>query len=157
MPSVYETRESPYPLFADDGNQRTRDYSATTMQRSVHQESTPLSSSFFGPQNIQTLQTQLRDAILQRTGCVIDRQSDEQLLIIMRAVYVLNSPNLVGYVNEQVKALNSYVLHEAVPIVATSIAQYLGYLKDASQLATPMARPQTASIKGSNTLQYNPF
>lgn len=117
---------------------------------SMHQCNTPLSLSFFSPSNIEEIQRNIRTIIRQKTGYLIDKQSDEQLSIIMRAVYMLSAQHGVPVDTER-RRLNALVLSETVPIIGSNISQYLGYLKDASEMAVPLERSKNLSIKGQNT------
>ena len=127
--------------------------------QTTHQERTPLSSAFFSPQNIQNVQNLLQQEILRRSGgnYRIGNQNDIHIMTVMRAIYVINSRNLSFNVPRQVQELNILVINEMVPNVLSNIQQYLGYIRDASQMYTPMPPPVDASIKNTRTsFVYNP-
>lgn len=146
--NVYDMAEAPFAMFDDV---RTPESSAVGLTRSTHLQPTELSARFFGPGNVEQLQRQLQGAIRARTGFVIDRQSDEQLLIVMRYVYVQSGRNFGGA--EEVRRLNELVLREIVPQVGAGLAQYLAYLRDASTLPVPIPRGQATSVKGTKTTE----
>jgi hypothetical protein len=50
-------------------------------------EQTPVSWLFFHPANVESLHTSVRYRVHERTGLVIDKQGDNQLRIMMAAVY----------------------------------------------------------------------
>lgn len=145
---VREIAETPFPMFeattAFDGSE-------VGMVRSTHQASNELARVFFSKSNVDTVQRRLRDVIRERMGYVIDRQSDEHLLIIMRYVYMQSGRNTGG--TAEIRRLNELVLKEIVPQVASGIEQYLAYLRDASTLPQPIARGAATSIKGRNTVE----
>jgi hypothetical protein len=143
MASVYDIFEAPFALF---DRTPTPEDTAVGMQRSTHQQPTAVSQRFFGRQNVDLLQRRLRDEVRKRTGYEIDRQSDEQLLIVMRYVFMQSGRNAGG--EAEVRRLNELVLRETVPQVGSGLAQYLGYLRDASTLPTPIPRGQATSVKG---------
>ena len=147
-PSVYDIYEAPFAL-----TDRTRpsQEAATGLQRSTHLQATPLSAAFFAQANIDALQARLRGIIHEKTGYTIDRQSDEQLLIVMRYVYVQSARHVGGA--REVRRLNELVLVEIVPQVGSGLAQYLAYLRDASQMYTPLPRGQATSLKGTLTTE----
>lgn len=147
-PSVYDIPEAPFTLYDSIA---TPESQFVGLQRSTHQQATELSQAFFGGDNIEHLQRRLRAEIKKRTGYVIDRQSDEQLLIVMRYVFMQSARNFGGAA--EVRRLNELVLREIVPQVGAGLAQYLGYLKDASTLPTPIPRGQATSIKGTKTTE----
>lgn len=124
---------------------------AVGMQRSTHLQATPLSTAFFSRDNIEVLQTRLRDVIREKMGLVIDRQSEEELLIVMRYVFMQSARHEGGA--REVRRLNELVLVEIVPQVGSGLAQYLGYLRDASRMYTPMPRGQATSVKGSKATE----
>ena len=141
--SVYDVYEKPFSLYTPDGTQEDR---REAMERSTHLQQTPASRMFFAQANVDTLQKRLQQEIQKRTGMRIDRQSDEQLLIVMRYVFIQSGSNM-GSANE-VARLNELVLAEIVPQVGAGLMQYIDYLRDASTLPTPIPRGQATSIKG---------
>lgn len=126
----------------------------TGVLRSIRETPTSLNMTFFSQANVDLVQALLRDAIKKRTGYVIDRQSDEAVIAVLRNVYVQYSTrdsDSDGAVRAEVERLNGLVLRELVPSVGAGLQQYLGYLKDASTLPEPMARGERTSIRGENT------
>jgi hypothetical protein len=117
----------------------------------MHLQPTRLSEAFFSAVNIEAIQLQIRKLVKKRTGYTVDRQSDEALLAIMRHVYVRDAANLAADVKAEVARLNAKVVAEAAPMVASGVAQYLAYIRDASQLPDPLPRAQQTSVKGSKT------
>lgn len=146
--NVLDAQETPFALMdAAPGTQAA----AVSLQRSTHLQATPLSDAFFARANIDRLQARLREVVRDKTGYVIDRQSDEQLLIAMRYVFMQSARHTGG--QREVRRLNELVLAEIVPQVGAGLAQYLGYLRDASQMYTPMARGQATSLKGTKAVE----
>lgn len=148
-PSVISMYEAPFSLY--DRTVTAAERAAVGMQRSTGLQATPLSEAFFSAANLEAIQRQLIAAIKQRTGYVIDKQSPEQLLIVMRYVFVQHGRNEGG--QAEINRLNALVLREVVPQVGAGLAQYLGYLRDASTMYTPMARGQATSVKGTKSLE----
>ncbi len=147
-PGLLDMYEKPFSLFDDS----VRGAGAgANMQRSTHVQQTEVSARFFSQDNIDRLQGLLRQAVREATGYAIDRQSQEQLLIVMRYVYMQNSLHVGG--EREVRRLNALVLRETVPQVAAGLAQYLDYLRDASTMPVPIARGQATSIKGTKTTE----
>ena len=133
--SVYDASAKKYPLYAEEtmvssamgGMMRPPNDLTKGLLGSVKQCASPLSNEFFGPININRIQTDLRTLVRAKTGYAIDRQSDE------------------------VARLNAIVIGEAAQQVGAGLAQYLAYLRDASQMPVPLERSVNASIKGRNT------
>lgn len=123
------------------------------MLRSIHLQESTVANAFFSVPNLNRIQAQLRSLIKRRTAYEIDRQSDDSLLAIMRYVYVRDSENVSHDANAEVARLNALVIAEAAPIVASGLAQYVAYVRDASQIPDPLPRAKQTSIKGGNTTE----
>lgn len=145
---VYDMYEAPFGLY---DKVVSPEAACVGLTRSTGLQANELSTRFFGRANVDRLQSRLQTEILKRTGLRIDRQSDEQLLIVMRYVYVQSSRNTGG--EAEVRRLNDLVLREIVPQVGAGLAQYMAYLRDASRLPVPLARGQATSIKGNKTAE----
>lgn len=124
--------------------------------RSLNQPASPLLRAFFSLPNVDVIQNRLRGVIREKTRYVIDRQSDTDLAVIMRKVYAENASNgadTAEAVRREVGRLNDIVLGVVVPMVASGVAGYLNYLRDASRLPEPIPRGQQTSIKGTKTFE----
>lgn len=128
----------------------------TPAVQSLGQCASPLSAAFFSRENINAVQVHLRNRVRCKTGYTIGRQSEETLLIIMRAIFALHSRNVVADVPREVARINELVLAEIVPMAAGNLAQYLGYLRDASTMYTPIARGVNTSSKGTDVYSLFP-
>lgn len=113
-----------------------------------------LNDVFFSDDNIEALQTGMRNMVLNATEGreVIGRQSDIELKIIMKAIYLEYGKNLNDNILDQVKDLNKKVLDYSVPRILVQIKQYKTYVRDASSVHVPMDRSVNVSNKGSKTL-----
>jgi hypothetical protein len=87
----------------------------------------------------------------------IGRQSDDELKIIMRSIYLQYSRNLPDNIMQQVKELNSRVIDWAVPQIMTNLKQDEKYKQDISTLPEPLERSQLPSTKGTKTLEIKSF
>jgi hypothetical protein len=113
---------------------------------------TDLSRAFFSEKNVDAIQRALASTVKAKTGHQIDRQSDRELLGIMRGIYEAYSNNTGGC--GELKRLNDIVLDIIVDQVTSGVEGYLSYLKDASTMPEPLSRGTFASIKGERTLEY---
>lgn len=130
----------------------TLEAKVNTMLRGIREDPNPLNLAFFGTKNIDTLQNRIVGVIKQKTGMSIGRQSDDELLVIMRNVYMsAGALRRSGDVSREVARLNEGVLRIAVPNVGAGLAAYLGYVRDASRLPDPLPRGEQTSIKGEKT------
>ncbi len=110
-----------------------------------------LSLAFFSDVNTHYLQTRIIGEFHMLTGIAIGRQRKQDLLMLMRYVFVSRSMNVDGHEVEQLRELNKHVVHTAMSQVATSVEQHFGYLRDASGLPTPMARSVSTTTRGEST------
>lgn len=122
------------------------------------QETSNLSNAFFSKENVDLIQNYIieRVRIESNNEFNIGRQSDLQLQIIMRSIYLSNAKNLNTNIEEQVAILNNYVVDECVKEIIPNIKQYLGYRKDISTPRHIMAHSQPVS-SGNASLPGNPY
>lgn len=121
---------------------------------------TPLSDLFFSQKNMDALQEGLRIMILDKSDGKynIGKQSNEELKIIMRGVYLQYAKNYAQVpVLEQVKQLNKIILDWSVPRVMSNIMQKEKYLEDISTLPRPIDRPELSNMKGTKQLEFKSF
>lgn len=118
-----------------------------------------LSNIYFSCNNIDVLQDGIRYKIYQLTNGkhVIGRQSDKDLKIVMRSIYLQYSKNLNTDIIGQVRKLNAMVLDWCVHEVFSNLQQYDKYLIDVSTLPTPMERSQLMTSKGNKSLEMKSF
>ena len=117
----------------------------------------PLSNAFFSVQNQQLLQNGIRAGVYQKSGnkFMISQQSDTNLKMIMRAMFLEHSQNRPDHIREQIQELNNYVLNYCIPRIYGEAQGYLKYLQDASTLVVPMSNPIHISMD--KTLELKPF
>ena len=113
-----------------------------------------LNDLFFSQTNIDALQTGLRNLVSNKTQGkhTINNQSETELMIIMRSIYLEYGMNLQTNVIEQIRDLNKKVLDFSVPRILVDLEQYDQYIVDASQLHIPMDRSSNVSNKGNKVL-----
>lgn len=118
-----------------------------------------VSDLFFSCNNIDVLHDGIRYKIYQLTNGrhTIGRQSDQDLKIVMRSIYLQYSKNLPTDVIGQVKQLNAKVLDWCVNEVLSNVKQYDRYVIDASTLPLPLERSPIMTAKGSRTLERTSF
>lgn len=150
--SVLEVPQQPYALFRPPARGSGLAGAAISSTQTEH---SPLSVAFFSPANMARIQVRLREIVYDKTRCLIDRQNDEQIAIIMRAMFLSTAPHDLGDVPGELKRLNGLVLQELVGQVGTGLLQYFAYIRDASTLPEPLERGKNVSVKGSRSLEYN--
>ena len=104
----------------------------------------------------------MQDSIIEgvfkvTNGTKISKQSEDELLIIMRSIYLQHSKNQPNNIQQQIHQLNKLVLEYCIPNINSSIKQYNGYMNDITKQQTVMDKPQSVTIKGEKTLMPRHF
>ena len=118
------------------------------------QTSNTLSSAFFSKRNVDFIQNKIIQKISECTGYRINRQSDTELQIIMRSIYLQYSKNLECNIKDQLSELNYKVLMFCIDRIKTEISQFIKYKDDVSKMPTPLVHPQNLSNKGEKSLTF---
>ena len=118
-----------------------------------------LNQTFFSKDNINIIQNNIRYRVWKQSNhqFTISNQSETQLEIIMRSIYLQYSKNLTNNIKEQVEELNDMVVTEGVPNIMSNIKQYLGYKQNLETGPAFMEHPQNVSNAGSKTSVNNLF
>ena len=121
-------------------------------------EKSRLSNAFFSQQNIQIIQNGIRKGVYDKSSgqLVIDNQSPDQIVTVMRSMYLQHSKNLETNIPGQIQELNNYVLEYCINNVYTETVAYLKYKQDSSTMHVPMNRP-IYSNKTNKTLEQKPW
>ena len=146
-----------YPLFRE---RTSTDYHAFEQDAlRGNTTSTALSGVFFSAQNVEALQQAIRYQVYVRSNRkhIIDKQSDTELRIVMRSIYIQYGKNAPHEILEQVKELNARVLDYCVPNVLSEIQMHMHYLNDLERVPTPLARSPYISTAGTKTLELKRF
>jgi|TARA_Y100000389_G_scaffold105527_1_gene102424 hypothetical protein len=145
-----------YKLF-NEPKQTKNDFNKMAI-KNIHTEN-PLSEMYFCQSNVDILQDGIRYLVYQKTNNkhVIGKQSEHDLMIIMRSIYLQYAQNLPYNLVEQVKILNSKVLDYAVPTILREINQFVNYKNDIGKLPIPLERSKNVSSAGSKVLFSKEF
>lgn len=124
---------------------------------------TPLTFLFFSDKNIQNIQNILRYNVYKQTNYTIDNQSTNELMIIMRSLFLEYSAHpklldesmsddekreLLEKYTIEVARLNKIVIDAVLPKVISQIQQYVDYLRDSSKQPYYMDKPKNESVQG---------
>lgn len=119
-------------------------------------DNNPLNEKFFSQDNMKRLQKLIKYNVYIKSDkkVLIDEQSEDELLLLMRSVYLENSRNSYHDMDQQIKDLNMIVLTEAVPIILSNVEMHRSYLYEIGQpkFMRPIARPINVNFAGTNTL-----
>ncbi len=142
---------SAYPLYQEDTLKPT----TIRKQAFTHAvEANLLNQLYLSPENIENVQQRIRYEVYKASNGehVIGKQSEIELIIIMRSIYLTYGKNLPTHIEKQIKELNDLVLLDVVPKIMSGIAGDLRYLYDASVQPMPLAHPTNMSNKGMKIL-----
>lgn len=122
-------------------------------------QSTPLSQIFFSKQNIELLQTALQQNVYLKSNKIfkIGKQSELELLAIMRSIYLQYSQNLNCKIKEQIRALDKRVIDYSVNIILSNAKQQQGYIKDIENQPETIDRGQSTSTVGMKLKERKQF
>lgn len=121
--------------------------------------SSQLSELYFSQENIDYIQTAIISRVYDKTGKkhIVGKQSEDELTIVMRSIYLQHGKNYDHDLDRQIDSLNELVLDYCVDNVYTNLLQHFEYIKDITQDQPVMERPETTHIKGSKSLMPNHF
>ena len=119
------------------------------------QETSTLNQLFFSKKNMEIIQNMIRYNVYEKSEkkFIIDRQSDIELEIIMRSIYLQHSPNLPNKIKQQIEYLNNLVNDWCVEQIIPEVQQYIGYIKEIEFMPIPIDLPLNLSSKGSRSLR----
>ena len=117
------------------------------------QERNPLMDFFFSKKNLDHLQyLTIQMVKYQSDGKYnISRQSDPELLVVMRSIYIKTPTNPLSTgeaFKQDICTLNKNVLDWVVPRILVNVQQYLGYVRDQGNNPLQMRRPEFMSDTG---------
>lgn len=118
-----------------------------------------VSKLYFSEQNIEALHQGIRYRVYVETDgkYTIGRQSDQELKIVMRSIYIQHGKNINSDCVGEVRILNGKVLDWVVPEVLSNLLQYSTYRKDVSTLPVPLERSPNMSSRGTNPMELKSF
>lgn len=120
-------------------------------------QESPLSDLFFSKLNISALQEAIRYGVYRDSGFVIDRQSEIELVIIMRSIFTEHAQNRGDIeVVAQVRALNARVLDYCVKSVVEKVKSQSDYVQWATSMPVPIEHSKATSTKGERMLEMWP-
>lgn len=127
------------------------------MQSSVVKErihyrhsSTPVNEQFFSQANVDMVQERIRTAVRGMVSADIGRQSDVDLMMIMRSYYL-------QYAGETVEQLNDRVVAFCSNRIAVEVEAYRYYRKDILDFPAPIAHPLDTHVYGTRTGELKSF
>jgi hypothetical protein len=119
-----------------------------------------ISDLFLSNKNIDLIHLKIINTVKKKFNYNISKQSKNELLIIMRSIYLNNCTNNFSNKNEIKKELiklNELVINYSVNNIIKNIKSYELYLEKINNDLKPNELPKQTSIKGEKTLELKPF
>jgi hypothetical protein len=109
--------------------------------------------AFLSKENVNHIQELIKYNVYIQSGKkhIVAKQDNNQLLIIMKSIYLQFAENLKDDLKSQLKRLNGFVLDYAIPNILINIEQHLYYRKDVSRIPKPLEHPKYISTAGTRT------
>jgi hypothetical protein len=106
-----------------------------------------LETRFFSKENIELINKQLILTVYKKTNkkILICNQKEEDLIIVMRYVFIEFARHLPYDITGQIKDLNCNVVGEILPTIVSNVDQKVGYLRDIS--TQPIGPPLPINTK----------
>ncbi len=119
--------------------------------------STSLNEKFFNQSNIDLIQSRIQTTVRDMVGGMIDRQSDVDLVTVMRSYYLQYAQNDPNRVEEELANLNDRVVLFCSNRIAVEVEAYRYYRKDILDFPAPIARPMDTHVFGTRTGELKSF
>lgn len=141
------------------------DFRTTTAQSEAddairgNMQANTLNQAYFSPANVAIVQNKIRREVYDRSGgeFLIDPQSADELMIVMRAMYLQYGKNQPTNIAGQIAELNQIVADWCVPKIVAECSMHRTYLKDIQQLPVPLAHPVLLTKTGSKSASFERF
>ena len=120
-------------------------------------DETLLSNTFFSVDNIQNIQNMIRYYFFQEKNEIISEQSNNELLIIMRGIYLKYSnsaANTIDEIKSEVLELNNIVTEFSLKQIYINYDNWNKHIEDLEKLPEPIDLPKT-SRKDSKTFNID--
>lgn len=147
----------PYKLYETGPSIIGNDY-RQQLVGTIH-KATPLNTVFFSQDNIEKLQKDIHDQVAAMSGGKyrIDRQSDDDLKLIMRSYYLMFSENNPMRVAQELADLNARVVGYASAKIYSEVDFHKFYLSDLEEFAPAIANPMNVKVYGTRTGELKSF
>ena len=118
---------------------------------------TPLNKLFFSQGNIDTIQGQIQSTVQQMINATIDRQSDSDLLLVMRSYYLQYAQNEPDRLAQELADLNTRVVNFCANRISVEVEAYRYYRKDIMDFPEPISNPMNVKQYGTRTGELKSF
>jgi len=139
---------------------KSKNYNLTSTSVEGVVEQTRLSNTYFSKCNIEMLQKIIAYDVYKQTGKKIGKQSEHDLLIIMRSYFLQKANNVLTNdedIKNEIRKLNIIVKDDATKRIISMIKQHDAYIRDISNMVEPIDRAESTNVKGTKLNEMNRF
>ena len=130
---------------------KSKNYNMETIAVEGIVEQTKLSSNYFSKCNVDLLQKIIANDVEKKIGDKIGKQSENDLIIIMRSYFLQEADNTLvddNKVKNEIRRLDLIVKEECVRKIITMLKQHKAYIEEINTIAMPIDRAESTNIKG---------
>lgn len=118
---------------------------------------TTLNEQFFSESNMNVLQERIQREVRQMVNAEIGRQSEPDLMLVMRSYYLQYARNNPDEVATELIDLNERVVGFCSNRIAVEVEAYRYFRQDILDFPTPIARPIDTQVYGTRTGELKSF
>lgn len=122
------------------------------MIKGLGQQLSTLNMAYFSKSNRNNIQNAIRRRVYELSNgkYIISPQNEQELMIIMREIYIENSLNYTDeqMIRSEIEKLNNIVIDKSVVMIIRSISGYFQFLADQNTSLKPMEPPVYSSRSG---------
>lgn len=140
-------------LFIQEHKNNYKKYAEDAL-KGIQETDNLLSNVFFSKENMELIQNGLKKEVyvMSKNKFLIAKQSEQDLMVVMRAIFLTNASYSQMAIRDQIKELNSIVIGNLTPKILSAINFDLEYQKVINNPIQPMDRPKNMSSAGNKTL-----
>jgi len=119
-----------------------------------------ISDLFLSEKNINLIHLKIINSIREKYNYNISKQSKNELLIIMRSIYLDNCTNNFSNkteIKKELIKLNNLVINYSINNIIKNIKSYELYLDKINNNLNPIDLPKPTTVKGDKILELKPF
>lgn len=157
--NLFNLQQKNFPEYRMISNEICKQGSFGNVTLKGIQENSILSKVFFSKQNMEIIQNKLKWLVYEHSNnkYIIGKQDENELLIIMRSIYLEYSKNLPVSIKQQILFLNNKVYEDIFPKLYSNVQQYISYLADVENPYKIMNRPEYINQSGTKTYDLSRF
>ena len=140
--------------------EKSNNYNLDTTSVGGIVEQTKLSNEFFSKCNIELLQKIIAYEVYKKIGKQIGKQSEHDLLIIMRSYFLQEANNVLTLdidIKNEIRRLDIMIRDECTRRIISMIKQHEAYIKEIDNVSTPLERAESTNIKGKKLREMHRF